>query len=218
MPGRYRGDVADTAVHHPIFARCYGLTARFIETDFARRRQELLAGVSGRVIEVGAGDGANFRHYPAATREVLAVEPEPYLRRRAERAASSAPVPVSVRDDVAEALSAGDDEFDAAVMSLVLCTVSEQGQALAELRRVLRPAGELRFFEHVRSEGGCKARLQAGLDRSGVWPFMTGGCHCSRDTVGAIEAAGFKIERLRRLDLGPGWLVTNPIVLGVARA
>lgn len=210
--------MAVTAVHHPIFARCYGLLSRFMEHDVGERRDELLAGLCGRVIEIGAGNGMNFRHYPATTDEVVAIEPEAYLRHLAERAARHATVRVSVRGGLAEALPLKDGEFDAAVASLVLCTVAEQSPALAELRRVLKPGGELRFFEHVRAEAPRRARVQGALDRFGAWPFLAGGCHCSRETVGAIEAAGFEIERLRRFELGPSWVLTNPIVLGVARA
>ncbi len=207
-----------TAVHRPIFARCYGLVSRFMEHDVGEYREELLAGISGRVIEVGAGNGMNFRHYPMTTDEVVAVEPEAYLRGQAERAAREAPVPVSVRAGVAEDLPVGDDEFDAAVASLVLCSVVQQAPALAELRRALTPGGELRFFEHVRAEGRRRAAVQAAVDHSGVWPCVAGGCHCSRQTVEAIEAAGFEIDRVRRFELGPSWALTNPVALGVARA
>ena len=189
-----------------------------MEHDLSERRDELLAGLCGRVIEVGAGNGMNFRHYPATTDEVVAVEPEAYLRHLAEHAARGAPVRVSVRAGLAENLPLRDGEFDAGVASLVLCSVDEQTPALAELRRVLKPGGELRFFEHVRAEAPRRAHVQARLDRSGIWPFLAGGCHCSRETVRAIEAAGFEIERLRRFELGPSWVLTNPMVLGVARA
>lgn len=126
-------------------------------------------------------------------------------------------MPVVVSDAAAEPLPFDDSSFDAAVASVVLCTVPDQPPALQELRRVLKPGGELRFMEHVRAEGQRKARVQHWLDRSGVWPWLAGGCHCSRASVGAIEAAGFTVERLRNFDLGPSWIHTNPHVLGVAR-
>lgn len=207
-----------SVVRHPLFARCFHRLSRLTERDLSAHRDELLAGLSGRVVEIGAGNGMNFRHYPATVAEVLSFEPEPYLRGKAREAARSTPVDVSVGEATAESLPLGEESCDAAVASLVLCTVPDPAGALAELRRVLRPGGELRFLEHVLSGDARKARVQRALDRSGVWPLVGGGCHCSRDTPAGIEAAGFRIERTRELDLGPSWVVTNPHVLGVARA
>ena len=109
----------------------------------------MLAGLRGRVVEIGAGNGMNFAHYPATVDEVVAVEPEAYLRAKAEQAADRAAVRVSVRDGVADALPIPAAGFDAVVASLVLCSVADPGAAVAEMRRVLKPGGELRFMEHV---------------------------------------------------------------------
>ncbi|HET6547980.1 MAG TPA: class I SAM-dependent methyltransferase [Solirubrobacter sp.] len=209
--------MAAPAVRHPIFARVFHRVSPSMEKEVGRHRDELLAGLTGRVVEVGAGNGMSFAHYPPSVTEVVALEPESYLRAKAEEAARDARVPVSVRDGVADPLPFEAGEFDAAVASLVLCSVPDQLRALAELRRVVRPGGELRFFEHVRAESPRKARVQAGLDRSGLWPLMGGGCHCARDTVASIEAAGFAVERIRTLAVGPAWSHTNPHVLGLAR-
>jgi SAM-dependent methyltransferase len=206
------------AVRHPIFARIFHRVSPSMEKEVGPHRDALLAGLSGRVLEVGAGNGQSFAHYPATVTEVVALEPESYLRGKAEQAARGARVPVTVLDGVAASLPFGTGEFDAAVTSLVLCSVPDQAQALAELRRVLRPGGEVRFFVHVRDERPRKARVQERLDRSGLWPRMGGGCHCSRDTVAAIEAEGLHVERIRTLTVGPSWSHTNPHVLGVARA
>ncbi len=189
-----------------------------MERELAARRRELLAGLSGRVLEIGAGDGMNLRHYPSGVEEVVAFEPEPYLRSKAQAAARAAAVRVVVRDGVAENLPPDLGSFDAAVACLVLCSVPDQERALAELRRVLEPSGELRFLEHVRAGRPRKARIQEALDRSGLWPRAAGGCRCARDTVGAMTSAGFAIEQVRAVDLGPSWLHTNPHVLGTARA
>lgn len=134
------------------FAREY---ARLVPTMDARgageHRAELVAGLAGTVIEIGAGTGAMFAHYPPAVTSVLAVEPDAYLREFAARAAAAAPVPVTVVAGTAGSLPAPDASFDAAVCSLVLCSVPDQPAALTEIRRVLRPGGQLRFYEHVRS-------------------------------------------------------------------
>ena len=201
-------------VRHPVFARCYARVGHLMEAEVADHRSKLLAGLTGRVIEVGAGNGLNFPHYPATVTEVLAVEPEPYLRRLALAAARQAPVPIRVVDGAAEALPAHDTAVDAVVASLVLCTVAELDRALAEAHRVLRPGGTLRFYEHVRAENPRLARWQDRLQRPWGWP--AGGCHPNRDTVAAITAAGLRVAQLERFDLQAMPPLARPHVLGVA--
>jgi ubiquinone/menaquinone biosynthesis C-methylase UbiE len=206
-------------VSNPVFARFYAWMSAHGETEEqVAHRRELLSGAAGRVIEVGAGPGGNFGHYPATVTEVVAVEPEAYLRERAQRAASEAPVPVRVVDGVAERLPAAEGEFDVAVVSLVLCSVADQHAALTEIRRVLRPGGELRFYEHVRAREARVARVQHLVD-GWLWPRLAGGCHTSRETGAAIERAGFVLERHRRLSVKPCPLAVPvaPHILGVAR-
>src|SRR5215217_4639291 len=134
------------AVHHPLFARVYARVGHLMDAEIGDHRQRLLAGLTGRVLEVGAGNGLNFPHYPATVTEVLAIEPEPYLRHLALATARQAPVPIRVVDSTAEALPAPDATVDAVVASLVLCSVIDLEGALAEVRRVLRPGGRLRFY------------------------------------------------------------------------
>jgi ubiquinone/menaquinone biosynthesis C-methylase UbiE len=207
-----------TEVHHPLFARLYARGAAAMERHgAAEHRRRLLEGVAGRVVEVGAGTGANFAHYRPAVTEVLAVEPEAYLRAEAERTAAAAPVPVTVVDGVADRIPGESGSFDAAVVSLVLCSVPDQDTALREIRRVLRPGGRLYFWEHVRAETPRLASVQQMLDRT-VWPTFGGGCHTGRDTVAAIESAAFRVERLERFRFpdGPVPVPTAPQALGTA--
>lgn len=204
-------------MHHPRFARLWVRIAAAMEGHGgAEHRDQLLAGISGRVVELGAGTGANFAHYPAAVDEVLAVEPEPHLRDLAARAAERAPVRVVVVDGSAEQVPAADGAFDAAVLSLVLCSVADQRAALAEVRRVLRPGGRLHFWEHVRS-AGAGARVQDLLDRT-VWPRIGGGCHTGRDTAAAMTDAGFRLERVERFRFPDSRVPspTAPQILGTA--
>ncbi|MER8232378.1 class I SAM-dependent methyltransferase [Streptomyces sp. NPDC101490] len=211
---------ASPHVHHPLFARFYARVSVSADTrgGIAQLRAELLSGLSGRIVEIGAGNGLNFAHYPAGVTEVVAVEPEARLRRLAEEAAARAPVPVTVLPDTAEALSPPDASFDAAVASLVLCTVRDLPRALAELHRVLRPGGELRFLEHGVADTPGLARVQRALDRT-VWPLLFGGCHTARAPLDAIGAAGFVPGPYRSFHIpekGPR-LPSSPCVLGVAR-
>jgi ubiquinone/menaquinone biosynthesis C-methylase UbiE len=124
-----------------------------------------------------------------------------------------------VVDSLADRLPLENESVDAAVVALVLCTVPNQWAALGELRRVVRPNGELRFFEHVIARDPKLARVQRVVERTGFWPFVAGGCHPARDTAAAIAAAGFEIEACRRLSVKPCALAVPvaPHILGVAR-
>jgi ubiquinone/menaquinone biosynthesis C-methylase UbiE len=189
-----------TDLPRPRFARMYLRAAKTAEQRGAtEHRQRLLAGLHGTVVELGAGHGLNFARYPADVTEVIAIEPEPTLRTHAIEAASSAPVPVRVLGGVADHLPLADESVDAAVASLVLCSVPDQDRALAELHRVLRPGGELRFYEHVIPNCQPKRLLLQAADHSGVWPRIAGGCHPARDTTSAIQRAGFEIQTSERL-------------------
>jgi ubiquinone/menaquinone biosynthesis C-methylase UbiE len=203
---------------HPVFARIYAKVAEMSERrGGSEHRRKLLAGLSGRVVEVGAGSGANFRHYPASVGEVIAVEPERYLRERAQQAAANAPVPVHVEDGDADHLPGEAESFDAGIVALMLCTVPNQQSALAELYRVIRPGGELRFYEHVLAHSKWEARFQRLADAT-FWPHVAGGCHLARDTTAGIEQAGFQIEGCERFPFSPAsFLPPDPHILGVAR-
>lgn len=185
-------------VSRPVFSRLWpGLVRRMDAGGMREHRRELLAGLSGDVIEVGAGSGANFALYPAEVARVVAMEPERHLRARAQAAATTAPIDITVVSGTAEALPFPDASVDAIVYSLVLCSVGDQGRALHEARRVLKAGGQLRFLEHVRSLNPLLARGQDMLDAT-VYPLVSGGCHMGRDTATALRRAGFEIDRVTR--------------------
>lgn len=207
-----------TRVHHPIFARMYRrLAAELEDKGASEHRDELLDGLSGRVIEVGAGTGLNFAHYPTRVSEVVAVEPESYLRAAALEAATEAAVPITVVDGTVDDLPVAAGEFDAGIASLVLCSVPSPASALGQLFQAIRPGGELRFYEHVRSPKPGFARAQQALDL--VWPWFGGGCHTSRVTEQSIANAGFIIERVRHFTFRPVPCAApvSPHIIGVAR-
>ena len=179
-------------------------------------RRRLVAGLSGRVVEIGAGAGAMFPHYPGDVASVVAVEPDRNRRAAAERAAGRARVPIRVVDGVAERLPLADGVADAAVASLVLCSVPDVPAALSELRRVLRPAGSLRFLEHVVAGRGPLRILQRAA--APVYARMPDGCHVDRDTLASIAGAGFAIEACDRFMHADGrFEPAIPHVLGTAR-
>ncbi|WP_113699739.1 class I SAM-dependent methyltransferase [Nonomuraea lactucae] len=187
-----------TGVRHPVFARLYPRISHLVdEAGISERRGRLLAGLTGSVVEVGAGHGPNFGLYPPEVSRVVAVEPEATLRERAREAAAGAALAVEVLPGLAERLPVADRGADAVIFCWVLCSVRDVGAALAEARRVLRPHGELRFLEHVRAPTTGMARFQDVLDAT-VWPRLLGGCHTGRDTEAAIRRAGFTVSRLER--------------------
>jgi ubiquinone/menaquinone biosynthesis C-methylase UbiE len=160
-------------------------------------RRRLYAGLRGRVIEIGCGEGRSFDLYPPRVESVLAVEPDPVALAAAAERARSAPVPVEVVAGVAERLPALDGAFDAVVCVWVLCSVPEPPAALAEIRRVLAPGGELRVYEHVRAERSALRLAQRAFDAA-YWTRALGGCRTTRDTEAAIRAAGFRFAALDR--------------------
>jgi ubiquinone/menaquinone biosynthesis C-methylase UbiE len=208
-----------TELNNPFFARFYRWNRQAAdERGEGEHRRRLLAGLTGRVVEVGAGDGANFDLYPPDVTEVVAVEPERHLRSYAEEAAGRAPVKVTVVNGFADALPLEDASVDAGIASLVLCTVPDPAAALRELYRVIRPGGELRFYEHVHAH---RQPLRAFLEiayRSRIWPTVAGGFNPTRETGRAIDAAGFQTERCERIPFSPSVVVPKiPHLLGVAK-
>jgi len=162
---------------------------------FRSLRARAVADLRGRVLELGAGTGLNFPHYRAAV-EVVAIEPDLVMRGRAAARARAAHVPIALVDARAEALPFTDGSFDAAAITLVLCSVGDVGHTLAELRRVLRPGAPVHLIEHVRAPQAPIAVLQTAL--TPLQRRVAGNCHLDRRTVDALRTAGFTIEDVRR--------------------
>jgi SAM-dependent methyltransferase len=200
--------------------------ARYLERREQRRpdliahelRRRLLTGLSGEVIEVGSGDGRSFEHYPPELQRLLAVEPDATARASAAARASGAPFPIEIVGGDAAALPAGNALFDAAVVMGLLCSVPDPAGALGELRRVVKPGGELRFWEHVRSGNAVFRGAQRAVDRL-FWTKALGGCETTRDTLAAVEAAGFEIDWVDHGFHSSSLLTITsaPYVLAVAR-
>jgi SAM-dependent methyltransferase len=199
-----------------IFALIYDRQMSKVEAaGLHARREGLLTGAKGRVIEIGAGTGVNLPIYGAEVESLTVTEPEPPMLRRLERRAHQQAPDALVLRAPAEDLPFDDDSFDVAVSTLVLCGVSDQPRALRELHRVLRPGGELLFIEHVRSSDPKMARRQDRMN--GLNRFLAG-CECTRATLESIEANGFDVTDVEHTmpEKMPSHL--QPFVIGTARA
>lgn len=198
---------------HRLFAAVYDTLNRPLEARlFGQRRERLLAGLTGTVLDVGAGTGANLPHFRRADR-VVATEPDSAMRIRLARKLPMATVPVEIGDAPAEDLPYPDAAFDAVVCTLVLCTVTDPARALAEIRRVLAPGGALVVLEHVRGRG----QLATWQDRlTPLWSRLAVGCHPNRDTRAAIERAGFTFRHVEEFAPLPAWVLTRTMLEAVA--
>src|SRR6478672_7657363 len=165
------------------------------EAGLRQMRRELLAGARGRVLELGAGTGANLDLYPEVVEELVLAEPDPHMSKRLRAKLAESGGEARVVEAPAERLPFEEGSFDTAVVTLVLCTVPDPQAALAEVARVLRPGGQLLFLEHVRSEEPALARWQDRLERP--WRFLGDGCHCNRDTVAAIAASPLRLGEVQ---------------------
>lgn len=207
--------MSDTTVDNAFFAGLWKTLSNHEPESLRRLRAENLAGLTGRVLEVGAGTGTNFEFYPSTVAEVVAIEPEHRLAEVARRAAAAAPAPVTVTGDTVERFASA-QPFDAVVCSLVLCSIEDPDTVLRQLFSVLRPGGELRYLEHVASTG-YRAPLQRLADAT-VWPRLLGNCHTHRHTEQAITAAGFAVEGARREWTVPGWVPLPVSEFAIGRA
>ena len=199
---------------HPIFAAIYDRMLESQERAFlGALRGKLLSAAKGTVVEIGAGTGLNFLHYqPSSVREVVGVEPDPHMRRRAELRASTAAVPIRIIDGTAEVLPMASESADTIVSTLVLCSVDDPEGAIREWRRVLKPGGLVLLIEHIRSDDPWRSRLQDLI--TPLWRRLAANCHPNRTTLRAIERLGFDFREDERLAMRTPWV--QPMVSGVA--
>ena len=209
----------------PPYVRVMSLRTRFFAMTYDRQiaktekaglrafRERLLAGASGDVLEIGGGTGANLPWYGPAVTSLTITEPQPPMLRRLEASVRDRRPGAKVLRAPAEDLPFGDDSFDVAVSTLVLCGVDDQPRALRELRRVVRPGGRLLFIEHLRSDDPGTARLQ---DRLNWLNRLVVCCDCNRPTLDSIRDAGFTVTQVEHTELPKTPPFVRPAVLGSA--
>lgn len=211
--------MAEKQEGHRWFASIYNRLLTSSEGSYMRRmREEIVGGARGRVLEVGAGTGINFAYYNDHAAEVVATEPDPYMLEWARRRVQDAGCPIELRQASVEELPFEDRSFDTVVSTLVMCTVRDPLRALSEVRRVLKPSGELRMYEHVRYDHAFGAFWQDLV--TPMWRWFGGGCHPNRDIARFVREAGFEF---RHLELSkpvppiPPMVFARPHITAIAR-
>ncbi len=203
---------------HKWFAAIYDrMMASEEKKFFGAIREEMLKDVSGEVLEVGAGTGANFPYYRNGA-HIVATEPDPYMLARARKRAADVSANIEIHQAAAEELPFPDATFDFVIDTLVLCSVRDPRTALSEMKRVLKPGGELRLYEHVRYQNPIGAISQDIV--TPVWRWFGAGCHPNRDTGRTLREAGFEVvsERVRKeLPPIPPMIFSRPHLQVVAR-
>lgn len=179
-------------------------------------RQTMLSGITGDVLEIGAGTGANLPYYSNKITSLVLTEPNVHMRQKlTEKAKDYNNLPIKQMDCAAESIPAEDASFDVVVCTLVLCSVDNPQQALAEIYRVLRPAGKLVFIEHViATNRPDRLKWQERLEP--VWKRLQCGCHLTRDTEKRILDAGFSFETIGRQSMRGVPPIVRPCIRGVA--
>lgn len=195
-----------------LYDRCFEASE---EAGLRDMRREVLAGARGRVLELGAGTGLNLDLYPQSVTDLTLTEPDPHMVKQLRKRVSEAGSDAEVIEAPAEKLPFEDGSFDTVTVTLVFCTVPNPGPALKEIKRVLKPDGQFLFLEHVRSPDPSLAKWQDRFEKP--WRFLGDGCHCNRDTVAAISAAGFELANVERPEFPKSPPIVKPMAKGSAR-
>ncbi len=212
--------MAEKREGHRWFAFLYDPLIASGEHGYMRRvRREIASGARGLVLELGAGTGLSFPYYNDQAERVVATDPDAHMLRRARRRLKHTARPIELQQACAEELPFLDASFDTVVSTLVMCTARDPLRALSEVRRVLKPAGELRVYEHVRYDHAFGAFWQDLA--TPMWRWFGAGCHPNRDIASLIREAGFEFQWLELIKpdlLIPPWVITRPRIIGTARA
>ena len=207
-------DRPEAGLRQRIFAWALARFNTRYENFVSPYKEQLLADVSGTVLEIGPGTGVNLRYLASGKVRWIGVEPnrfmEPYLQREADRLR----MPVELRTGTADALPFADSSVDTVISTLVLCCVKSQQQALREVLRVLKPGGRLVFIEHVAASEGSQLRRRQDWVAP-IWKRLGDGCHPNRETLAALEGVGFGSVRYERITAPLP--IVSPQIAGTAR-
>ena len=199
-----------------LFARWYDRLTAGYEAWIHERRQTLLGGLSGAVLEIGPGTGANFKYLPAGI-QWIGIEPNPFLHEQLRERAAERGIEAELHVARAERLDLPGESIDAAVSTLVLCSVDDPPRVIGEIHRVLRPGGRFVFLEHVAARPGTWLRRWQRAVKP-VWRFAGDGCRTDRETRAEIEAAAFRAVEIDEFRVPwppvPAWV--SPHIAGVA--
>lgn len=197
--------------------KVFPLLCEVASRQLGAERRALLESAQGQVLEVGFGTGISLTDYPDEISGLVALEPSPGMLKKArKRVGSSSRFSVELVEGVCESLPFSDQAFDSVVSIVTLCSVSDIGASMSEIRRVLRPGGVLLFLEHARQPEPCFIRtVQAGLNEA--WGKVTCGCNLTREPLAEMERAGFSVEHLKTLGMGGFPCLVSPIYRGLAR-
>jgi ubiquinone/menaquinone biosynthesis C-methylase UbiE len=204
---------------HPIGGAIYDVLNWYNEANLLPEHRRYLArGVQGPVLDVGTGTGGMLPYFGAVAQrdgpiQLHGIEPDPHLRARAEQKAERVGFDIDIRSAEAESLPYANESFTVVVASMVFCTISDVEQALEEINRVLRADGELRFFEHVRSDDS-HGRYQDLF--TPVWKRIAGGCHLNRRTGRTLANSPLEITEIDRFDTGMKYSPTKKCIRGTA--
>jgi ubiquinone/menaquinone biosynthesis C-methylase UbiE len=194
-----------------LYDRCFKASE---DAGLRDMRRETVRQARGRVLELGAGTGLNLDLYPESVQDLTLTEPDPHMIKQLRKRVDESGRQAEVVEAPAERLPFDDDTFDTAVVTLVLCTVPDPAAALREIGRVLKPGGQFLFLEHVRSIDPSLAKWQDRFE--GPWRFLGDGCHCNRDTVSTISAAGFDLGEVERPEFPKVVPIVKPMAKGSA--
>ena len=200
----------------PFNAAFFSMMGPYIEWNLRQHKRRVFAELPRTVVELGPGVGANLGYLPSGS-TLVAIEPNLHMHQRLQAAAERHGVHLDLRDRVAERTDLPGQSVDRVISSLVLCTVTDPAEVLAEVRRILRPGGTYRFVEHVAAPAGTPTRtLQRALRRPWAWTFE--GCSCERDLAGPLRAAGFARLEIEPYRLHTPFIPFNTQIAGVAHA